>query len=181
MMHISTTAALLSIRFLFGGSGSALGIICRGSGMCSLVACGGRSCIAQMYDLVSLLPDNATYAPGAHILCSPKQSLGDGICLFTERYGPASGAQVKAAYDYIFRYGCGKCGSAPFEPAANDVGRGSLTVNVVHNPHCKGICSVSSSSSSSLSSSSFSTRTSSTVPLATAPAPVPVTPVAGRN
>lgn len=174
-MRFFSSTALIAVPIFFGGVTTALGINCRGSGMCSFVHCGGRTCIGQLSELVVQLPDNATYAPGAHILCSPKQKFGDGICLFTERFGPATGAQVKAAYAYIMRWGCQKCGSAPFDPAGNDVGKGSLTVNVVHKPNCKGICPPpsSSSSSSSLSSMSSSTR----IPLSTAPAPDPNYPV----
>ena len=161
-MLYSTSGALLAITALLFNPVTALGINCRGSGMCSFVHCGGRSCVGQMSELTTLIPDNATYTPGEKILCSPVQKFGNGICMFTEFYGPASGVQVKEAFNYILRWGCAKCGSAPFEPAANDVRRGSLTLNVVHKPNCKGICRVSTSSTTTLSAT-----TPPTIPLAT--------------
>ena len=166
---------LLSIPVLLGTTVSALGINCRGSGMCTFVHCGGRDCVGQMSDLAFSIPDNATYAPGQKIVCSPVQKLGAGICMFTENYGPATGVEVKAAYEYIMRWGCAKCGSAPFDRAANDVGKGSLTLNVVHKPGCKGICSVSSSMSSSTMASTSVPSTFSTV----VPTQQPLAPAGG--
>ncbi|KAK7739707.1 hypothetical protein SLS53_005676 [Cytospora paraplurivora] len=104
-------------------STSALGINCRGSGLCS-----GSHVLSELNTKVQALPDSNTYANGVHIAC-----VGH-ICAFLQNIsGTKTGAEVKQYVQNLLNHGCTTCGSDPTEPG-NNVNDGELIVNYVTSP-----------------------------------------------
>ncbi|KAG5748836.1 hypothetical protein H9Q70_008515 [Fusarium xylarioides] len=108
-------SALLALAVTAGLS-DALGINCRGSGLCS----GNKGALGQLI---------------AH--CVDINNIGNhpAICAFYQNIGDRtfSLAQTQTFLQQIVDHGCKLCGSVPTDPG-NNVANGQLTVNVVLNP-----------------------------------------------
>lgn len=85
--------------------------------------------------------DTAQYGNHQFIACS-KCNIGapnEGTCLFPQKMGDRkmSGADVKRLVD-VLKNKCKACGSIPVD--GNDVNKGELTVNWVHNGCGSQVC-----------------------------------------
>ncbi|KAK5990862.1 KP4 killer toxin [Cladobotryum mycophilum] len=113
-------------------SSSALGINCRGSGFCpSDNASGNLINLKVLVD--SIQPRDRSYGTGQQLACT------GSICAFYQNTGSGTAGQASDLLQQLLDHGCKKCGSAPTNPG-NDVSKGQLTVNVVSNPSCQGVC-----------------------------------------
>ncbi|CAM6093128.1 unnamed protein product [Calypogeia fissa] len=123
-MESNKALALLFAVLLLGaaGSTSALGINCRGSGIC---ASKSSHTMSEINTAVQALNDGNIYSNGQHIVCV------SSICAFLQNVsGTKTGAQIKGYVQALLQHGCNVCGSDPTEPG-NDVNQGELTVNYV--------------------------------------------------
>ena len=101
---------------------TALGVNCRGSGLCS--SCRAHA-LSEINTQIQALNDNNQYPNGQHIACS------GSCCAFLQNIsGTKSGRDVKGYIQQLLAHGCTKCGSQPTEPG-NNVNTGELTVNYV--------------------------------------------------
>ncbi|MCJ1247407.1 hypothetical protein MMC30_004621 [Trapelia coarctata] len=149
---------------------SALGINCRGSGLCPRATWNNRvsvSVIQLLRDAVweSVKPNSTIYSSGDHIICvsqSQPITIGiggnidgisgmftlsgsipeGGICLFPQKASLTLG-QIRPLTNAILEHGCSSCGSVPIhfvDEGSNDPSSGILTFNYVKNPFCDGDC-----------------------------------------
>lgn len=125
---ILTITALIKASFPH-----ALGINCRGSGLC----------LTSSYTLLDLksviengaLDPNAVFPNGQQVACcSDEESVfSSGLCVFPQNIGgggTVTGAQVIQAINDLLAHKCTICGSDPTEPG-NNVADGQITVNYV--------------------------------------------------
>lgn len=114
------------------GTSSALGINCRGSGLCA----SNKGLLGQAQGQLRGMDQNQQFSDGQHITCV-KSSVTIGnpsLCLFYQNTGGRKwtvGQTVNFVQDLI-NHGCGACGSVPTDPG-NDVKNGQLTANMVTN------------------------------------------------
>ncbi|KAF5970439.1 TOX4 [Fusarium coicis] len=106
-------SALLALAATAGLS-DALGINCRGSGLCS----GNKGALGQLIAQVRA------------IACIPF-AFGN-LCAFYQGIGSRTFTKEQSVtfLDQLRQHGCSKCGSIPVDPG-NDVKNGQLTVNYV--------------------------------------------------
>ncbi|KAH8900660.1 killer toxin [Thozetella sp. PMI_491] len=118
--------ALVATSFLCSAI-SALGINCRGNGLCAGTLC----TIFDIQNMINNAKDTAQFAPGEHIACCGDQDgVGPGICAFTQKTSRSiSGTEAKGLIAGLVSHGCKKCGSIPFQD--NNVDLGELTINYV--------------------------------------------------
>ena len=169
-MQFSTSFAGLVTLAASLCTASALGINCRGSGLCPRATWSNKapeSIIQVLRDAVwASDKDNSTvYNSGDHVICvgstqpvtieagaeyegvsgsfSLDGSISEGgICLFPQ--GSAlTLEQIRPLTNAILEHGCGTCGSVPIhfvDQGSNDPGAGILTFNYVKSPFCDGNC-----------------------------------------
>ncbi|MCJ1270483.1 hypothetical protein MMC22_010380 [Lobaria immixta] len=169
-MHFITSFACLVALTASFRAASALGINCRGSGLCRLATWDNKS----SESIIQILRDavwasdkdpSTVYNSGDHIICvganqpvtisagaGSKGVTGTftlngnihegGICLFPQ--GAAlTLAQIRPLTDSLLEHGCGTCGSVPIhlvDQHSNDPAPGILTFNYVKNPYCDRNC-----------------------------------------
>ncbi|KAG5759440.1 hypothetical protein H9Q69_006708 [Fusarium xylarioides] len=125
-------SALLALAATAGLS-DALGINCRGSGLCS----GNKGALGQLIAQVRAIDPNRTFRNGEHVSCVDINNIGNhpAICAFYQNIGDRtfSLAQTQTFLQQIVDHGCKLCGSVPTDPG-NNVANGQLTVNAVLNP-----------------------------------------------
>ncbi|KAI8635120.1 Kp4-domain-containing protein [Xylariaceae sp. FL1651] len=139
----------------------ALGINCRGSGLCGLATLENHSGvrILQLWHDVLAATDkdpNTVYNAGDHVVASAEMdgidgklslkteaSIGTGgVCLFPQK-ASLTLAQIRALVDALGEHGCSTCGSVPIhfvDQGSNNPSSGILTSNYVGNPFCDGNC-----------------------------------------
>ncbi|KAM4062183.1 kp4 domain-containing protein [Hirsutella rhossiliensis] len=125
-LTIATHLAVLA------ASASALGINCRGSGLCPSDGAAGN--LLNLKEIVdNIQPRNRNYKTGEQIACT-------GSLCVTYESGASNTADATSSYlQALLDHGCKKCGSVPTQPG-NDVKKGQLTVNIVGDPKCQGAC-----------------------------------------
>ncbi len=130
MLGISATAIAFIVGIL-ADPASALGINCRGSGLCNSLE-PDLSDMMQMID--GHLDPNHGYIDGATIAC--EQSL----CIFVKgNANPLFSNDVMPLLNRLYNHGCRVCGSVPFN-TNNDPSDGILVSNYVLNMPCTGLC-----------------------------------------
>ncbi|CAK7270434.1 hypothetical protein SEPCBS119000_004087 [Sporothrix epigloea] len=127
---------LLALAAYIAGA-SALGINCRGSGMC-LVGAQMTDVQSQIGDMIASGNGDRWFNTGDQIACAKGQEF-DSTCAFFQKGASGTAQQAFDHIQNLLDHGCGTCGSDPTEDG-NDVSTGELTVNAVHNPCCKGDC-----------------------------------------
>lgn len=128
-MFVKSVLAIAATAFAVG---DALGINCRGSGLCA--SNGGLLGSAQAQ--LRGMDQNQQFSDGQHITCV-KSSVTIGnpsLCIF---YQNTNGRKwtVGQTVNYVqqlINHGCGACGSVPTD-SGNDVKNGQLTANMVTN------------------------------------------------
>ncbi|KAL6918639.1 hypothetical protein FSST1_010134 [Fusarium sambucinum] len=129
MMFKST---LLAVATAVGLSG-ALGINCRGSGLCV----GNKGAFSQLVAQVTAIDPSKTFRDGEHITCVDINQIGNhpAICAFYQNIGDRTFcvSQTQTFLQWILERGCKTCGSVPTDDG-NNVANGQPTVNVVINP-----------------------------------------------
>ncbi|KAF4335778.1 TOX4 [Fusarium beomiforme] len=121
--------ALLALAATFGHS-EALGINCKGSGLCV----GNKGDISNLAAQVRALDPSKTFSDGEHIACVDINNLGNpSLCLFYQKVGDRkfSVSETQTFLQQIIDHGCGLCGSTPID--GRDVNNGELTANAVTN------------------------------------------------
>ncbi|GKU16525.1 unnamed protein product [Fusarium langsethiae] len=125
-------SALLALAATVGLS-DALGINCRGSGLCV----GNKGALSQLIAQVRAIDPSKTFSNGEHISCVDINNIGNhpAICAFYQNIGDRtfSLSQTQTFLQQIVDHGCKLCGSVPTDPG-NNVANGQLTVNAVINP-----------------------------------------------
>lgn len=117
---------------LLAASASALGINCRGNGLCPTDNSPGN--LRNLMAVVDgIQPRDRAYRAGQPIACE------GSLCAAYQRGAQGSAEAASRSLRALFDHGCHKCGSVPTQPG-NDVERGELTVNVVPAPPCRGAC-----------------------------------------
>lgn len=161
---------ILSTFALTATTASALGINCRGSGLCHLATWSNKApeSITQILRDAVWASDkdpSTVYNSGDHIICvgsnqpvtftggatakgaSGSFSLngnihGRGICLFPQG-ASLTLEQIRPLTDAVLEHDCKTCGSVPIhfaDQGSNDPQWGILTFNYVKNPYCVGNC-----------------------------------------
>ncbi|MCJ1264988.1 hypothetical protein MMC22_004863 [Lobaria immixta] len=123
---------------------SALGINCRGSGMCGRYF--GRPFFPAEYlhkAVFDSKKDPSTiYRDHEHITCAKLLPSSDGYCLFPQG-ADLTLAQIRPLFDALLAHNCKYCGSVPIHFVnwkSNDPRWGILTLNYVHKADCTGNC-----------------------------------------
>lgn len=180
-MQLTTSTMAMSLTALSTllTSTSALGINCRGSGLCdrASLSSGNGKIVQILRDAVyaTTKDPSTTYNDGDHIICL---SQTDTITLSGEAGAEADGlsgtfgisgdvsfgaggiclfpqgtslqlSDIRTLADKVLEHGCSTCGSVPKDWQSNDPKDGILTFNYVANPFCDGNC-ISSSGGSKL-------------------------------
>ncbi|OAQ68047.1 killer toxin, Kp4 [Pochonia chlamydosporia 170] len=126
-----TTTTIWALAAALAGTSSALGINCRGSGLCA----SNKGILGQAQGQLRGLDQNKQFSDGEHITCV-KSSVTIGnpsLCLFYQNTGRKwTVAQTLTFTQQIIDHGCAACGSVPTDPG-NDVKNGQLTANMVTN------------------------------------------------
>ncbi len=126
------TTTLVSLFTALSGSVSALGINCRGSGLCPSDGAAGN--LINLKAIVDGIQDrNRHYNTGQQIACT------GSLCTYFQNGASGNAGDASGLLQQLLDHGCKKCGSAPTQPG-NDVSKGELTVNVVGSPSCQGAC-----------------------------------------
>ncbi|OAQ62343.1 killer toxin, Kp4 [Pochonia chlamydosporia 170] len=124
--------SILTSVAALAASTSALGINCRGSGLCPSDGAAGN--LINLKAIVDNIQDrNRRYSTGQQIACT------GSLCAFYQNGATGTAGQTSGFLQDLLNHGCKKCGSVPTQPG-NDVSKGELTVNVVGDPHCQGAC-----------------------------------------
>lgn len=126
------TATFTTLIAAISGSVSALGINCRGSGLCPSDGAAGN--LINLKAIVDNIGDrNRHYNTGQQIACT------GSLCAFYQNGASGTAGQASGLLQQLLDHGCKKCGSCPTQPG-NDVSKGELTVNIVGSPSCQGAC-----------------------------------------
>ncbi|KAK5991826.1 hypothetical protein PT974_05212 [Cladobotryum mycophilum] len=111
---------------------SALGINCRGSGLCS----GNKGLLGEAQAQMRSMDQNKVFTDGQHITCVQSSvTIGDpSLCIFYQstRGRRWTVGQTVNFVQQLLDHGCGACGSVPTDPG-NNVKNGMLTANMVTN------------------------------------------------
>ena len=111
---------------------SALGINCRGSGLCV----GNKGLLGEAQAQLRGMDQNKRFADGQHVTCVQSSvSIGDpSLCIFYQKTNGRSWTvgQTVSFVQALLDHGCGACGSVPTDPG-NNVNNGMLTANMVTN------------------------------------------------
>ncbi|KJK85797.1 hypothetical protein H633G_10355 [Metarhizium anisopliae BRIP 53284] len=124
-MHFS------SILF-FISSAAALGINCRGSGVCSFNDASLQVVHDQIGNLIAGGGGDRHFNQG-------RKSPHDDVCAFYQNGASGSARDAYGQVQGLIDHKCRQCGSIPTQPG-NDVSKGELTVNYVGKPCCEGDC-----------------------------------------
>ncbi|KAJ6789041.1 hypothetical protein PWT90_08412 [Aphanocladium album] len=143
---------------VFLSTAVALGINCRGSGICSLnpgaslqvvhdqvgelVAQGGgdrrfSNGPKQWFTFIQIAKPLANIIVIEQIACS--HGSQGSFCAFYQSGASGTAKEAYSQLQQLLDHGCGGCGSIPTQPG-NDVSKGQLTVNYVSKPCCEGNC-----------------------------------------
>lgn len=129
--HINMKFIAVSIAAL-AASTSALGINCRGSGLCPSDGAAGN--LINLKAIVDgIQPRNRAYSTGQQIACT------GSLCTYYQNGATGTAEQASGFLQALLDHGCHKCGSCPTQ-AGNNVDNGELTANVVGDAHCQGAC-----------------------------------------
>lgn len=110
----------------------AVGINCRGSGLChSDGAAGSLMSLKEIVDHIQ--PRHRHYNTGQQIACT------GSLCASYQHGASGTAEGTSALLQALLDYGCKNCGSIPTSPG-NNVRTGDLNVNVVGHPPCQGAC-----------------------------------------
>ncbi|KAK9437838.1 killer toxin, Kp4/SMK-like, core [Metarhizium brunneum] len=129
-MHFS------SILF-FISSAAALGINCRGSGVCSFNDASLQVVHDQIGNLIAGGGGDRHFNQGQQIACS--HGSQGSVCAFYQNGASGSARDAYGQVQGLIDHRCRQCGSIPTQPG-NDVSKGELTVNYVGKPCCEGDC-----------------------------------------
>ncbi|KHN97635.1 Killer toxin, Kp4/SMK-like, core [Metarhizium album ARSEF 1941] len=140
-MHIS----LLPVLFVSGAA--ALGINCRGSGVCFFNDASLQAVHNQVGNMIAAGGGNRYYWDGGKRAVVPRGALQiacsqgsqGSVCAFYQNGASGYAWDAYAQIQGLLDHGCRQCGSIPTLPG-NDVNTGELTVNYVRNPCCLGDC-----------------------------------------
>lgn len=126
------TFTFVSLAAAALGLADALGINCRGSGLCPSDGAAGN--LINLKAIVDGIQDRGRhYNTGQQIACT------GSLCTFFQNGASGNAGDASGLLQQLLDHGCHKCGSVPTQPG-NDVSKGELTVNVVGNPSCQGAC-----------------------------------------
>lgn len=127
-----TVVACLAGLIALPNVSHALGINCRGSGLCR------KDGVAKLLQslIETRIDPNRRYANGQQIACA---TVGlenvTAYCAFLQNTGGTEGVNIKRLIHFIPDHGCDSCGSVPTGfPGLNDVSQGQLTINAVTSP-----------------------------------------------
>jgi hypothetical protein len=166
---MSSSILFSLVVLLFSNWSLALGINCRGSGVCPLATFENKQDVnilrALRNEIYSTnLPLDTTFANGEHITCvgnsiaisiGPEYiSLSGGIpagavCAFAQNLGDGYGLtleQIRVLADAVVAHDCDTCGSVPISFLNGENGNvddGELTFNFVSDENCTGNCIMS--------------------------------------
>ncbi|KAL3963620.1 hypothetical protein ACCO45_000624 [Purpureocillium lilacinum] len=108
----STTAFI----FALAASANALGINCRGSGLCPSDGAAGN--LINLKAIVDgIQPRGRSYSTGQQIACT------GSLCAFYQNGATGTAEQASGFMQALLDHGCKKCGSCPTQPG-NDVKNG---------------------------------------------------------
>ena len=131
LIHLRKMKSFLSVAAL-AATASALGINCRGSGLCPSDGAPGN--LINLKAIVdNIAQRDRHYDTGQQIACT------GSLCAFYQNGASGTADQTSTFLGQLLDHGCHKCGSVPTQ-GGNDVSKGELTVNVVGDPHCQGAC-----------------------------------------
>ena len=169
MYTISTISSLLALS-LASTQVNALGVNCRGSGLCPLAAFENTATVSVVQVLRDAIhhskkPDSTVYKNGDHIICISESlhvtvdasagygpasggiglsgKIGSGgVCAFAQslKTGSITLGAIRTLADKVVDHGCTACGSVPVDFAKNDPRDGILTFNYAGTPTCTGNC-----------------------------------------
>ncbi|KAK3187651.1 hypothetical protein K4F52_003709 [Lecanicillium sp. MT-2017a] len=127
---LTNTAVLLTAAL--ASTSAALGINCRGSGLCS----GNKGLLGEAQAQLRGMDQNKRFTDGQHVTCVQSSvTIGNpSLCIFYQKTNGRSWT-VGQTVDYVqalLDHGCGACGSVPTDPG-NNVNNGDLTANMVTN------------------------------------------------
>ncbi|KAK8915594.1 hypothetical protein H634G_07830 [Metarhizium anisopliae BRIP 53293] len=133
-----TTSAILAFAAALVGTSSALGINCRGSGLCT----SNKGLLGEAQGQLRGMDQGQQFSDGQHITCVKSSvTIGDpSLCIF---YQNTNGrrwtvAQTVSYVQQLIDHGCAACGSVPTDPG-NNVKNGQLTANMVTNAARRGL------------------------------------------
>ncbi|KAJ6441632.1 KP4 killer toxin [Purpureocillium lavendulum] len=127
----------LTSILLFVSSAAALGINCRGSGVCSFNNAKLQTVYNQVGNMIAEGGRDRHFNEGQQLACS--QGSQGSVCAFYQNGASGSAQEAYGQLKALMDHGCQQCGSIPTQPG-NDVSKGELTVNYVGNPCCEGDC-----------------------------------------
>lgn len=171
-MQLTTSTLAMSLTALSTllTSTSALGINCRGSGLCDRATSTSKDgkIVQILRDAVygSTLDPTTTFNDGDHIICisqtetvtitaeagveyegatgtfglSGDASINAGGICLFPQHTSLQLSDIRTLADKILEHGCSTCGSVPKDWQSNDPTDGILTFNYVENPFCDGQC-----------------------------------------
>lgn len=116
--------------YAFVGS-NALGINCRGSGLCT----GSKGILGQAQGQLRALDQNQQFSDGQHITCVKTSNIGEpSLCIFYQKTNGRKWtvAQTVNYVQQLIDHRCEACGSVPTD-SGNNVNNGELTANMVTN------------------------------------------------
>ncbi|KFY32987.1 hypothetical protein V495_08541 [Pseudogymnoascus sp. VKM F-4514 (FW-929)] len=116
--------------YAFVGS-NALGINCRGSGLCT----GSKGILGQAQGQLRGMDQNQQFSDGQHITCVKTSNIGEpSLCIFYQKTNGRKWtvAQTVNYVQALIDHKCSACGSVPTD-SGNNVNNGELTANMVTN------------------------------------------------
>ena len=171
-MQQSITFAYLAAvaTYLLPATTAALGINCRGSGLCGLATFTNNAPVSIAQALSDAVKNSSkdpstVFADGEHIICvtstlpvtieggaeaeGASATIGvsgnfspGGVCMFLQG-ASLTLEQIRPLAEAIVGHGCNTCGSVPIhfvDQGSNDPSSGILTINYVDDPSCIGNC-----------------------------------------
>lgn len=110
----------------------ALGINCRGSGLCS----GNKGLLGEAQAQLRGMDQNKVFTDGQHVTCVQSSvTIGNpSLCIFYQKTNGRrwTVGQTVNFVQNLLDHGCSACGSVPTDPG-NNVNNGMLTANMVTN------------------------------------------------
>ncbi len=132
---------LLTLTAALASTTAALGINCRGSGLCA----SNKGLLGEAQAQLRGMDQNKRFTDGQHVTCVQSSvTIGNpSLCIFYQKTNGRSwtvGQTVQYVQD-LLDHGCGACGSVPTDPG-NNVNNGELTANMVTNAARRGMDNV---------------------------------------
>ncbi|MCJ1264433.1 hypothetical protein MMC22_004305 [Lobaria immixta] len=136
-MYFSIAIASLLVITASLRIASALGINCRGSGVCKITSSEPVDVAESLHQAVFASKKNSStiFRDHQHITCEQYSSTPDGADLTL--------AQIRPLFDALLAHNCRICGSVPIhfvDWKSNDPRWGILTINYVKKADCAGNC-----------------------------------------